>query len=128
MPPVLRTKKDDPASTLAGVGLLPANGVGGVLLTRAAQDLVELQDGDGQPLDGAALKKAALAFAEERGFDVADVSAAKVEKLPELAGGTPDRPPLVDVAEEHPFAKFASTADGDEPAAEPDGESTQAQS
>jgi hypothetical protein len=36
MPPVLRTQKDQPAVSLAGVGLIPANGVGGVLLDRAA--------------------------------------------------------------------------------------------
>lgn len=113
MPPVLRTKKDDPAVTLAGAGLLPANGVGGVLLTRAALDLHELQDDDGNPLEGAALKKAAQAFADERGYEVAEISDAKVAKLGELAGGTPDRPPAIEVAQDHPFAKFAPTGDGD---------------
>jgi hypothetical protein len=116
MPPVLRTKKDQAQVTIAGVGRLPANGVGGVLLTDAAEALSELQDSDGKPLEGSALKKAAEAFAEARGYEVAQVSDAKVDKLPELAGATPDRPPLVEVAQDDPFAAFASTAEGDPPA------------
>jgi hypothetical protein len=114
MPPVLRTQKDQAAVTIADVGLLPANGVGGITLERAALSLRELQNDDSQPLEGAALKSAAKKFADERGLDVADISDAKVEKLAELAGAPADRPSLVDVAQDHPMAAFASTA------AEPD--------
>lgn len=111
MPPVLRTQKDQPAVSLAGVGLIPANGVGGVLLDRAAGELRELQDADGQPLEGAALKKAAKAFVDDRGLTVGEISDDKVAKLPELAGGFPDRPPAVEVAQSDPRAALASTSD-----------------
>jgi hypothetical protein len=114
MPPVLRTQKDQAAVTIADVGLLPANGVGGITLERAALSLRELQGDDGNPLEGAALKSAAKAFADERGLDVGDISDAKVAKLAELAGAPADRPPLVEVAQDHPMAQFAATAN-DEP-------------
>jgi hypothetical protein len=126
MPPVFRTQKDQAAVTIADVGVVPANGVGGITLERAAESLRELQNDDGQPLDGAALNSAAKAFAKERGLDVADISDAKVEKLAELAGAPADRPPLVEVAQDHPMAAFASNAKEEpdaaveDPTAQPD--------
>jgi hypothetical protein len=111
MPDVLRTPKDYPLPvSIAGVGRLPANGVGGILLTVAAEDLRELQDGDGKPLEGKALKDAAQALADARGWELGSISDAKVEKLNELNGAPPERKPLVEVAQESPFAAFASTS------------------
>jgi hypothetical protein len=111
MPLIFRTAQDHPAVTISGVGRLPANGVGGLLVSDAAERMRELQDEAGEPLSGSALKAAGRRFAEGRpGIELGDVSDAKVEKLPELNGAPAQRPPLAEVAQASPRAKFASTS------------------
>lgn len=99
MPPVFVTNSGAPHTEIAGLPTLPADGKGGVLLDRAAETRPELQDHDGQPLTGAALKSAAEAFADSVGVQVSSISEAKAEKLPQLAGAFSDRPTAADVAQ-----------------------------
>jgi hypothetical protein len=97
---VFKTDSEDPNTVeIAGVGLLPANGKGGVAVEFAAPRMRELQDDNGEPLSGADLGKAAREFAKSRGFTVQDIKAedATAEALWQEAGGPP---PLPDRAEE----------------------------
>jgi hypothetical protein len=97
---ILSTKPGHPATEIAGVRRLPADGKGGVLLESAAESMAELQDGDGKPLTGKALVEAAQEFAEMRGLRVESISNAKAEKLPQIMGAAADRPPAAEVAVE----------------------------
>lgn len=99
MPPVFTTKPDAARTEIAGLPVLPADGKGGVLVERAAETRAELQQEDGTPLTGAALKNAAESFADLVGIKVGTISEAKAEKLPQIAGAAPDRPAAVEVAQ-----------------------------
>lgn len=98
MPAVFKSAKGDPATEIVGVGVVPANGKGGVPVEQAAVTMAELQDKKGKPLSGEALTKAARKFADARGFRVEQVK--DVDRLRQEAGAPPDRPPAVEVAQE----------------------------
>lgn len=116
MPLVFKTHEESPeAVDIAGVGVLGANGKGGVPIERAAQVMSELQEQeeDGTlrtrenpdtgldepiPLTGPKLREAARRVAEERGWDVVNLKEDEIASLPQEMGAPEDRPPLADVA------------------------------
>lgn len=99
--PVITTNSGAPHIEIAGLPVLPGDGKGGVPLERAAEVLSQLQDDNGEPLTGAALKAAAEDLIEGHELRIQQLSEAKVEKLPQLAGAFKDRPPAHEVAEQN---------------------------
>jgi hypothetical protein len=61
-------------SKIAAVGLVPADGAGGIALERAAVVMSELQDKNGKPLTGDKLDSAARTWADKVGLTVAKVA------------------------------------------------------
>ena len=113
MPLVFKTRKDDPADTeIIGVGVLPANGKGGIPVEQAALRMIELQekdpwgqpvlDQDGEPktLSGSELTAAAKAFAEARGLETTNVSEDKLAGLRVEGGALPELPPAGETSKE----------------------------
>jgi len=96
---VFRTEADSPYSTeIVGAGICGPKGKGGVVVERAALVMQELQDDDGQPLEGKALESAAKEFAKDRGLRVLTISEEDAEHLGQELGFPPDRPPAIDIA------------------------------
>lgn len=116
MPPVLTTLPGDPHKEISGLPVLAADGRGGVPLARAAEVLSQLQDSNGYPLEGDALEAAGEDLAQALSLRVVDLSEAKIEALPLIAGGFPDRPPAAEVAEANHDALYGPLEE-DAPAA-----------
>jgi hypothetical protein len=108
---VFRTRPDsEEAVSVAGAGYLGAGGKGAVSVADSALTMSELQerdehgalvlgeDGNPKPLEGAALKTAAEAFAEDRGLVVAEMEEEQFAQRGEELGQPADRPPARDVA------------------------------
>lgn len=112
--PILATNPDQPRTEIEGLPALPGDGKGGITLAQAAETRPELQDGDGNPLTGAALKKAAESFADAVGVQVTTVSESKAEKLPQINGAAADRPPAADVAASN-YEQLHGPLEADEP-------------
>lgn len=91
MPLALSTRSGAPSSTIHGVGVLPADGRGGISLTRAAKTMHELQDGDGKPLTGAPLKAAAEKYAKAQNLDVGNVAEPSLDDPPDRTGDARER-------------------------------------
>jgi hypothetical protein len=124
VPPVFKTREDDPNGVSIPGGFLGPNGLGGVPLEDAARaGFRELtvtdelgysipdDDGNLQPLQGAELTAAGREVAEARGWQVVNVKAADLEPQPTEDGGVAtysqrelglvaDRPPAAEVAEQ----------------------------
>jgi hypothetical protein len=108
---VFRTRSDsDENVAIAGAGFLGAGGKGAVSIEEAARNMSELQerdeygalvldeDGNPKPLEGAKLRKAAEAFAEDRGLVVAEMSDEKFARKGEELGQPVGRPDAREVS------------------------------
>ncbi len=103
MPVVFRTAKDDPdRREIVGVGVIGANGKGGIPVSHAAESMIELQqlgeDGVYEPLSGSALNAAAKRYAERMGLVLENLKEDEIAKLPQELGSIPDRPPAEEVS------------------------------
>jgi len=119
---VMRTPSDHDLSVeLVGAGVAGPNGKGGILLSRAAENVTSFQkqdkngalvlddEGNPIPLEGKALDTAAKDFVEGRDdLVLSSVSEEKSLTLNEEWGGAPERPPAQQIAEEDYERTFGS--------------------
>lgn len=118
--PVFKTRPGAPEVSIVGAGLCGPDGKGGVPCERGALSMVELQDDEGQPLEGKDLRVAAERFAESRDLVVVDLSDGQIAGLPQEVGQAPDRPPAAQVSgEEYARVYGQDKQDDDEAPAEP---------
>lgn len=108
-----------------GVGVAPAFGVGGIALSHASERMHELQDGDGKPLKGNALKAAAERWGEPRGLIVVNLKDSEIAGLKYEAGEAPDRPPAEQVAVDEYNAMFGEPEDPTDHGALPAGQAAE---
>ncbi len=96
---VFKTEESYPESvTFMGVGLVPGNGKGGILVDEAAEGMTQLQSEGGAPLSGKELKDAAQALADSvPGLTVANAPKDATRASLALEAGLIPEPPPADV-------------------------------
>lgn len=101
MATIFTTAPDSPYDVeLEGVGMLGGSARGGIPAERAALRLRELQNDDGEPLTGNALRKAAEDFAKARGLATATVKDVDEDALRVESGAFPKGLSVREVSEQ----------------------------